>query len=182
MLRLAMGFSLAMGGLATAFLLLTSGPWLTRLLGPGFAELQRWLPGLGLILIPILWHTLGARIFISHAGARPLLPIAIFGTSSVLLAALFLIQALGGAGALTAVILGYLVQGFFVSWAAPRVVAGNRNQILAQQLAILIHATLAGGAKAGVVQTAVAVSAITVIALLAVLGPLFELLKARRKT
>lgn len=178
-LRLTMGSSLATGGLATAFLLLTSGPWLTRVLGPGFAELQQWLPGLGLILIPILWHTLGARIFISHAGARPLLPIALFGTSSVLVAALFLIQVLGGAGALTAVILGYLVQGFIVSWAAARVVAANRHHVLAQLFAFLLLAILAGGTTAGIVQTAVAVPAITVIALLAALGPLFELLKAR---
>jgi hypothetical protein len=176
-----MGFSLAAGGLATAFLLLISGPWVTRLLGTGFVELQQWLPGLGLLLTPILWHTLGARIFISHAGARPLLPIAILGTGSVLVAALFLIEALGGAGAMIAVILGYLVQGFFVSWAAAGIVAANRRHILVQLLAFLLLAVLAGGATAGAVQTAVAVPAIAVIALLAVLGPLFELLKARRK-
>jgi len=180
-LRLTMSLSLAAGGLATAFLLLINGPWVTRLLGTGFVEFQQWLPGLGLILTPILWHTLSARIFISHAGARPLLPIAIWGTGSVLAATPFLIGSFGGAGALIAVILGYLVQGFFVSWAAAGVVAARRHHILLQLLAFLLLTTLAGGAMAGVIQTAMVVPALTLLALLILSGPMLELLKAKRR-
>ncbi len=165
-LRLVLSLGLVVGAVATALLLVVTGPWVALALGSGFAELPRWLPGLGLFATPILWHTLASRLFVAHARATRLLPIAVWGSATALATAPALIAASGGTGALGATLLGYLVQAMSVLWVTAGIVALCRFHVLVQFLAFLAMTLGAGAGMIGVLDPVLAVAALVLLALL----------------